>query len=31
MFLDQSAVPCLVKPCTVAEIRRAIKQVFETE
>jgi two-component system NtrC family sensor kinase len=31
MFLDQSAVPCLTKPCTVAEIRRAIQQVLETE
>ncbi|HEY7491604.1 MAG TPA: response regulator [Candidatus Tectomicrobia bacterium] len=30
-FLDQSAVPCLTKPCTVAEIRRAIQQVLETE
>jgi hypothetical protein len=24
-------VPCLTKPCTVAEIRRAIQQVLETE
>jgi signal transduction histidine kinase/DNA-binding response OmpR family regulator len=31
MFLDQSAAPCLTKPCTVAEIRRAIQQVLETE
>jgi CheY-like chemotaxis protein len=31
MFLDQSAVPCLTKPCTVAEIRRAIQQVLEKE
>jgi len=30
MFLDQSAAPCLTKPCTVAEIRRAIQQVLET-
>ena len=29
MFLDQSAAPCLTKPCTVAEIRRAIQQVLE--
>jgi len=31
LFLDQSAAPCLTKPCTVAEIRRAIQQVLETE
>jgi CheY-like chemotaxis protein len=31
MFLDQSAAPCLTKPCTVAEIRRAIQQVLEAE
>jgi signal transduction histidine kinase/DNA-binding response OmpR family regulator len=31
MFLEQSAVPCLTKPCTVAEIRRAIQQVLEAE
>jgi two-component system NtrC family sensor kinase len=31
MFLDHSAVPCLTKPCTVAEIRRAIQQVLEAE
>jgi signal transduction histidine kinase/DNA-binding response OmpR family regulator len=31
MFLEQSAVPCLIKPCTVAEIRRAIQQVLEAE
>jgi signal transduction histidine kinase/DNA-binding response OmpR family regulator len=30
MFLDQSAAPCLTKPCTVAEIRRAIQQVLQT-
>jgi len=30
-FLDQSAAPCLAKPCTVTEIRRAIQQVLETE
>jgi len=30
-FLDQSAAPCLTKPCTVAEIRRAIQQVLEAE
>ena len=30
MFLDQSAAPCLTKPCTVAEIRRVIQQVLET-
>jgi len=30
-FLDQSAAPCLAKPCTVNEIRRAIQQVLETE
>jgi signal transduction histidine kinase/DNA-binding response OmpR family regulator len=30
-FLDESAAPCLTKPCTVAEIRRAIQQVLETE
>jgi CheY-like chemotaxis protein len=29
MFLDQSAVPCLTKPCTVTEIRRAIQQVLQ--
>jgi signal transduction histidine kinase/DNA-binding response OmpR family regulator len=29
MFLDQSAVPCLTKPCSVAEIRRAIQQVLQ--
>jgi signal transduction histidine kinase/DNA-binding response OmpR family regulator len=28
-FLDQSAAPCLTKPCTVAEIRRAIEQVLQ--
>jgi signal transduction histidine kinase/DNA-binding response OmpR family regulator len=31
LFLDQSAAPCLTKPCTVAEIRRVIQQVLETE
>jgi two-component system NtrC family sensor kinase len=31
MFLDQSAAPCLTKPCTVAEIRRAIQQVLGAE
>ena len=31
LFLDQSAAPCLTKPCTVAEIRRAIQQVLATE
>lgn len=31
MFLDESAAPCLTKPCTVAEIRRAIQQVLEAE
>jgi two-component system NtrC family sensor kinase len=30
MFLDRSAAPCLTKPCTVAEIRRAIQQVLQT-
>ena len=29
-FLDQSAAPCLTKPCTVAEIRRVIQEVLQT-
>jgi CheY-like chemotaxis protein len=28
-FLDQSEAPCLTKPCTVGEIRRAIQQVLQ--
>jgi two-component system NtrC family sensor kinase len=31
MFLDRSAAPCLIKPCTVTEIRRAIQQVLEAQ
>jgi signal transduction histidine kinase/DNA-binding response OmpR family regulator len=31
MFLDRSAAPCLTKPCTVTEIRRAIQQVLEAQ
>jgi signal transduction histidine kinase/DNA-binding response OmpR family regulator len=30
-FLDQSAAPCLTKPCTVTEIRRVIQQVLQTQ
>ena len=29
-FLDQSAAPCLTKPCTVAEIRRVIQEVLQS-
>jgi len=29
LFLEQSAAPCLTKPCTAAEIRRAIQQVLQ--
>lgn len=29
LFLEQSAVPCLTKPCTVAEIRHAIQEVLQ--
>jgi CheY-like chemotaxis protein len=29
-FLDHSEAPCLTKPCTVGEIRRAIQQVLQT-
>ena len=31
MFLDRSAAPCLTKPCTVTEIRRAIQQVLKAQ
>lgn len=29
LFLEQSAVPCLTKPCTLAEIRHAIQEVLQ--
>jgi two-component system NtrC family sensor kinase len=29
LFLEQSAAPCLTKPCTVAELRHAIQQVLQ--
>ncbi len=29
LFLEQSAAPCLTKPCTVAELRHAIQQALQ--